>query len=159
MLFPCIRWTSHRQFTHRFLLGGGETVEAVVNERSKEAPTAGGGEPVGLTTKLDVEIEDPGGHRPTKSKVAPQFGRCVIGDEQSRLIGRIRRLLEFRSLEQHGVALVTTEFAEHEADRHRLFAVRCPEFEVDEDDAFELSPPIHSSPRSLRTTGWSGLSM
>src|SRR5207248_7615812 len=64
------------------LLLGAEAIESEEGERANQAGAGGRLQSVGAATKLDVEVEYVGRHRPAQRAEAAEFGARVEGHKQ-----------------------------------------------------------------------------
>ena len=81
----------HGQLTHRLFLGRVHRVQAMPGQRSQQAVAAVGIEPVGKTSELDVEIQDPLRQLPIEGEMTTQLGRREVGHEKAVGTDRVGR--------------------------------------------------------------------
>jgi hypothetical protein len=109
-----------------------QSVEPKVDERAEQAVIRDRGESVREISELDEEVQDVGGEIPAEFKMTPQFGTCVVGDEQRVRARAVGRCFQGQELVLPDVKRAPrAEFGGDKADRPGTLSRPCGEFEVD----------------------------
>src|SRR5262249_40266806 len=94
-LLRCPGGAAQDQIYHAALFFGADAVQTEVCERGYQLClwrlSALWSKPIAARDELHVQVEHPLRSRPTKRKVAANFGDCVVGNEQGVGAGRIWR--------------------------------------------------------------------